>query len=136
MKPSLIKFLKAHKEDINKPKVDYLSLFNSIYDELDDTDTNEFLFLLYKLRPKDHIDFYRLGKLNLVIENAFDSWLNTNQLPSQFEMQDFIAFWIQNTLGYSKKDIISTIKDVYESWSNHFRYIELSTGEILIKKGY
>lgn len=134
MKPSLINFLKTHKEELDRPKPDYSSLFDSIYENLNNEDTVELIFRLTTLRPHDKIEFYRLAKLNEAVHTAFSLWDSASRFPDYYEVPEFIDFWIKNDLGYPKEIITEVIKDIYKDWSNKFSYAKLPTGEYVIRR--
>ncbi|MBO5712298.1 MAG: hypothetical protein J6R47_05605 [Acholeplasmatales bacterium] len=134
MTDSLIKFLKNHKEELNKAKLDYTTLMDAIYEELNNEDTVDLIMTLSMKRPKDPIEFYRHGKLTVAVNNAFMLWDQAKRFPVSYEVHEFIDFWIKNDLGFPDKEIIEVIKDVYKDWSNKFSYLEFSTGEDVIRR--
>ena len=134
MTDSLIKFLKKHKEELNKATPDYTTLMDAIYEELNNEDTVELIFKLTTLRPQDKIEVYRVAQLYSAIDIAFELWDQAKRFPDSYEVHEFINFWIKNDLGYPTKDIVEVIKDVYKDWSNKFNYLELSTGEDIIRR--
>ena len=134
MTDSLKEFLKEHRNKIDRQRPDYIGLFDAIYENLNNEDTVELIFRLTKLRPQDKIEFYRSAKLYSAVDTAFQLWDQATRFPDQYEINDFIDFWIKNDLGYPTKEITSTIKDVHKDWSNKFSYLELSTGEDVIRR--
>lgn len=134
MTDTLRDFLKEHREKIDREKPDYIGLFDAVYENLNKEDTVELIFRLTTLRPQDKIEFYRSAKLYGAVDTAFQLWDQAKRFPDSYEVSEFIDFWIKNDLGYPTKDIIQVIKDVYKDWSNKFSYLELSTGEDVIRR--
>ena len=134
MTDTLRDFLKEHKEKINREKPDYVGLFDAIYENLNNEDTVELIFRLTELRPQDKIEFYRLSRLYQAVDTAFQLWDQAKRFPDQYDVEEFIEFWIKNDLGYPLKEIIENIKDVYKDWSNKFRYIMLSDGTDVLRR--
>ena len=134
MTDSLKEFLKAHREKIDRERPDYIGLFDAIYENLNNEDTVELIYRLTELRPQDKIEFYRSAKLYQAIDTAFQLWDQAKRFPNQYDVEEFIEFWIKNDLGYPLKEIIENIKDVYKDWSNKFIYILMADGTNVIRK--
>ena len=134
MTDSLKEFLKEHRHEIDREKPDYSSLFDAIYENLDNEDTVELIFKLTTLRPHDKIEFYRSAKLYSAVDTAFELWHQAKRFPDEYIVEEFIDFWIKNDLGYPTKDIVKVIDDVYKSWSNQFNYTEWTDGSKVLRR--
>ena len=134
MTDTLRDFLKEHREKIDREKPDYSDLFDAIYENLNNEDTVELIFRLTELRPQDKIEFYRSARLYQAINTAFHLWDQAKRFPDQYDVEEFIEFWIKNDLGYPLKEIIKNIKDVYEDWSNKFYYLEMPDGTDVLRR--